>query len=941
MLKALFQKLMSVMGSNQVLQPEPSSSEREDSESNQTTEVNNPHQAKDCQTSVRPESAQAVECCDATEIDSENVSTMNGLSQKPLSIANYQDLLLVLTDKPKLNRFSEYPPQPRSIEAVTIDEIMAYFADAIRQSADDLPMDRDEIDAYFLPIVRRGLMYMHLLPASQYHHHNGVGGLFAHSLQVSALAVRLGKQKVFNQRDTPRELYQNGKRWLFACWLTGFLHDIGKPVTDVTVTSNGETWYPYTSSLIAWLQDNNIREYHFIWKSAGHNRHQQSTLMFVKDIVPPQTFVWLAEYGARTIWETCESALIHANTTGNLIAEIVQQADEITSGEDIKDRNEGKIDPRRLGGSLPAAEYIIDALHLLVAENAIRVNERGSILHVTTSGTFVIWTSKASELIYTRVLEEKHTSVPRKMDRMLECLVTAGMVEPVPAAVNPVGGYFWPVVFDFYPEQPFKSIKLRSTHVLFNGLIPPDPSLAIVNGWEEQNPAVIAEWEKKHGKLVAENVKEEIPETNALPVELPTETDPDAVAGEASYFGETQKDTAPECGSTASESNHQGLSDESFKAQLKSILCGGEAIQSPQMPTQHFQDERKPTKQAQEIVRARLAQGDLSFLAPGNSQTTNTTPQPVISEASAIPKMPAVPSCLHETQDRFQKDASVINDANAKQKAQPSTSSMMDILMGQSSKDEEGPDSPTESIGPSTASVSEPFSETPVNTQPTVDDDLGTNEAATTALPSSPSGEEKTNEQGVETTVDPACLYPDAALSETPYLALPMERISTFASRSEALKHEKRMQTIDSQKEQSLVTLVKPDGNCMADVNKASVKMLASGNDSATAVSNVNSEASHEEDSQQLPLNKRLSLLRSEIIQGLLAGTSSLFPLGLLSVTDSERRADASQLFVRALELGLEAEKVRALTTGFQPGDRSLGLEGIDKRTVVVLKRKA
>lgn len=36
-------------------------------------------------------------------------------------------------------------------------------------------------------------MYMHLLPASQFHHHNGIGGLFAHSLQV-ATARRKARQ---------------------------------------------------------------------------------------------------------------------------------------------------------------------------------------------------------------------------------------------------------------------------------------------------------------------------------------------------------------------------------------------------------------------------------------------------------------------------------------------------------------------------------------------------------------------------------------------------------------------------------------------------------------------------------------------------------------------------------------------------------------------------
>lgn len=448
MFESLFQKLSSLrrrdsddaiddMVNASVKNEGPSEDIKHDAEDIRATDSAAPHQAKPQDDGTR---ARAPSTDEITDIAPGEVLSERRRTDAPLSIANYQDLLLATQHRSSLGQISEYPPQPRKVEAVSVDVIMAFFADAIRQSADDLPMEREEIDTYFLPVVRRGLMYMHLLPASQFHHHNGIGGLFAHSLQVATLAVRLGKQKVFNQRDTPRELYQNSKRWLFGCWLAGFLHDIGKPVTDVIVTGDGETWYPYSSSLTAWLDDNNIREYHFIWQSAGHNRHQQSTLMFVREIVPLKTFDWLADYGARAIWEACESTLVNPSKAGNLIAEVVQQADEFTSGEDIKARNEGQIDGRRMGGSLPAAEYIMDALRLLIADDVIRVNEKGSILHVTTSGTFIIWTTKASELIYARVLEEKHASVPRKIDRMLDCLVTGGCVEPVPQDVNPVGG---------------------------------------------------------------------------------------------------------------------------------------------------------------------------------------------------------------------------------------------------------------------------------------------------------------------------------------------------------------------------------------------------------------------------------------------------------------------------------------------------------------------
>ena len=1147
----------------------PSEDIKHDAEDIRTTDSASPHQAKPQDNGTR---ARAPSTDEITDIAPGEVLSERRRTDAPLSIANYQDLLLATRHRPSLGQISDYPPQPRKVEAVSVDVIMAFFADAIRQSADDLPMEREEIDTYFLPVVRRGLMYMHLLPASQFHHHNGIGGLFAHSLQVATLAVRLGKQKVFNQRDTPRELYQNSKRWLFGCWLAGFLHDIGKPVTDVIVTGDGETWYPYSSSLTAWLDDNNIREYHFIWQSAGHNRHQQSTLMFVREIVPQKTFDWLADYGARAIWEACESTLVNPSKAGNLIAEVVQQADEFTSGEDIKARNEGQIDGRRMGGSLPAAEYIMDALRLLIADGVIRVNEKGSILHVTTSGTFIIWTTKASELIYARVLEEKHASVPRKIDRMLDCLVTGGCVEPVPQDVNPVGGYIWPVVYDMHPEHPFKSIKLRSTHVLFNGLVPPEPTLAIINGWEAQNPAVIEAWEAKHGKLLSETMTQSIPDASSVPAELVTDnTDPQAIAGEESYFASHTASVAAQVPSQPMESQV----DQAIKTQLKAILSGN-AVPNPvaskpettgNVPSA-LTPSVKPDRASVENIKRRMADGDLSFLMPGSEPRSeeaapasatdrahNYPEKAVHSEQREQPdKVPDKPSDSLEsagsshlvhavsmptyevpakpvfvpkgnppaltpkkpqaTQTRASTSAGLSGrqpmsrtvDNRPRLGGKPIsrkipiedamlTSDVMAVLTGrrvQSVGEAAKPASkspvkevqvvqvaakPSDTqieIGPSLAIVRDNagFPVSSMDTQPAsrpqkTDEDLHaslmstllkpaaevadvgnvgradkstkankanqpnrtktekpektegsqrqpgsqTNTPPASSVTPSPSAEnhrevmpvqkgrevqaqelvfagaagcsygnaanagctceeamtvvEMQADQTVENTgVDVAspeepphgfipgeekhveaerdsednmrALYGDAALSEVPYLKHPVVREETYATREEAIKNQRRKETLIARSEQSLVGVLTNGEVKVVDTNKTMAPTAAIEKNHVDKTCE-NQAPSVERKVEGMPPAKRL---REEIVDGMLAGVSPLFPTGLLSVTETERRADAAGTFARAAALGLAPEKVRALAIGFQPGDWKIAFEDQQDRVLIILKHK-
>ena len=975
--------------------------------------------------------------------DVKEISELNVLSEKreenaPISIANYQDLLLATKHKPNLGRISEYPPQPRMIDGVSVDVIMAFFADAIRQSADDLPMERNEIDELFLPVVRRGLMYMHLLPASQFHHHNGIGGLFAHSLQVANLAVRLGKQKVFNQKDTPRELYQNGKRWLFGCWLAGFLHDIGKTVTDVTVTSEGETWYPYSSSLVAWLQDNNIKNYHFIWRSAGHNKHVQSTLMFVREIVPAKTFDWLADYGAREIWEACESALVNTSAKDNLISEVVQQADEFTTGQDIEERNQGKIDTRRMGGSLPAAEYIVDALQLLISEGTIEVNGKGSILRVTTAGTFIIWTTKASELIYAKVLEEKHSSVPRKIDRMLDCLVTGGMVEPTPESFNGPKGYIWPVIYDMFPSQALKSIKLRTTHVLFNGLVPPDPELAIINGWEGQDPQNIAAWEKKHGKLIDDSVAANVP----LPD--PDEYVPDVVSGQdtdllidntmLNELDEAHSLHAPSCPQATTVKKEETPEERAqFAAQIKAVLGGQSVVEAPKPAPEttggipsNIEPDAKPSLQSMKDVRDRLESGDLSFLAPslttknngganhaqnqkqGAAQTKVSKVMAQQTTDEAVAQLDVHTVKTHATlsttdilmgrtnksqpakpqKNNLNMNPVVVSDGRSKEKAphRPAhttkkvdmnrpringkpipkrppqeapklSSDLMAVFTGQATPEANA--TPSSNVVKKTSNqttstkdirpvATKPQPKKPVSaTKPKSVASLAQPQPVLSNTPThSPSTDFSCGEEKKPSSVAPISAITadlaEAVLEETPYLKRPVEKEQTFATKTEAIKYEKRMKTIENQREQSLVTVRVGDKETLVDTNKPMKTLEPIEKNHECKTSEVSpSSAEVKSEKKILSVQEKLMLLRQEIIDQLLAGTGPLFPSGLMSVTDTERSADAEGVFERGKALGLDATKVAALASGFQPGRWKLSIEALNKRPVITLREKA
>ncbi|MEA1053921.1 TraI domain-containing protein, partial [Lamprobacter modestohalophilus] len=57
---------------------------------------------------------------------------------------------------------------------------------------------------YIEPVICRYAAFVHLLPASEAHHHCGSGGLLRHGLEVAFRATMLS-QGVLVARDRPRE----------------------------------------------------------------------------------------------------------------------------------------------------------------------------------------------------------------------------------------------------------------------------------------------------------------------------------------------------------------------------------------------------------------------------------------------------------------------------------------------------------------------------------------------------------------------------------------------------------------------------------------------------------------------------------------------------------------------------------------------------------------
>src|SRR5690606_34767029 len=132
------------------------------------------------------------------------------------------------------------------------------------------------------PVIKRYAEFVHLLPASEAHHHRGAGGLLRHGLEVGFWAAQFSLGQVFPYDGPPRNKRAHELRWLFAAFVAGLTHDLGKPLSDMEITTaQGESvWPPYIESLEGWANRVQAERYFVRWRSTRvHKRHEAFTLM--------------------------------------------------------------------------------------------------------------------------------------------------------------------------------------------------------------------------------------------------------------------------------------------------------------------------------------------------------------------------------------------------------------------------------------------------------------------------------------------------------------------------------------------------------------------------------------------------------------------------------------------------------------------------------------
>lgn len=313
------------------------------------------------------------------------------------------------------------------IEAVSPEEIMLWQKDLIDKIKSFLGLSNVMTDKYLMPVIRNYIDYVHLLPASENHHHAGVGGLVIHGLETCLYAVRYSESSLPYTGLEPSFKKKYEIKWRLAVAIAALLHDVAKAATDVIVTNEkGLDWLPFSESLSGWLQKNKVHCYYITYRQKRFKKHEDYAITIARKLIPDETMRFIEAGNAAGIVYKLFAAL-NVSTSDNEdpslydIRDLVIKADQFSAEKDMSSVD--KTDTISRG--LPLDGYFLSVIRKLTEDKIWSFNNSDSqmffsdTLYLGEKCLYIDWSRGAFSRFYELIenMPEIH-GVPRNIKKL-------------------------------------------------------------------------------------------------------------------------------------------------------------------------------------------------------------------------------------------------------------------------------------------------------------------------------------------------------------------------------------------------------------------------------------------------------------------------------------------------------------------------------------------
>ncbi|CAM5562416.1 MobH family relaxase [Eoetvoesiella caeni] len=364
-----------------------------------------------------------------------------------------------------------YPPFMKGLPVAEVEAVLNTQSELIGKIRNVLGFPPEEFTERVWPILLRYAGFVHLLPASEAHHHRGAGGLLRHGLEVAFWTAQSSEAQIFPYDGPPRKKSAHEARWRLAAFLAGLCHDVGKPVSDMDITDKEgrNVWRPRRESLFEWASTAETERYFLRWRdSRVHKNHERFTLLLFERIAGADTLEYLEELDPRVL-PALQEAIGGTVGMSEPLTRLVLRADQ----ESVKrDLSQNRININEQAYGVPVDRYVIDAIRTLIKDGTWEINVPGAkVWNLRNAGAFIVWKAAIKDL--TKAIQEAGVpGVPRDADTLADVMLERGLAiknEVVTDDGEVVEFRYWKIK----PELPPSAVSLGDVSLValrFSGL---------------------------------------------------------------------------------------------------------------------------------------------------------------------------------------------------------------------------------------------------------------------------------------------------------------------------------------------------------------------------------------------------------------------------------------------------------------------------------------
>lgn len=378
-----------------------------------------------------------------------------------------------------------YPDKGVAAPAASPEALLESQKDLINRLHQASSFSHEDFTRLIRPAILNYAAYVHLLPASESHHHCGQGGLFRHGLEVALNAAIACNAKIFAFDHWASQRDKLVPRWRMCAILGGMIHDMGKPIIDVgAVDGSGDlVWNPHSGSLWEWLQEHELDHYYIHWREgARHKRHEVFNALAIDRIFPRETIRWLTQHGGQEAMDALVMSLSGTVDPHNPLSAIIKGADSKSVDKDIKD-SRARLAASGMGGQRNLAVRVIRTIHDLLEKGTWEVNRVGDPMWVTGEGVFGMYPKVISDAI-DEMRAKGEQSLVRDASAILQSLADWGFIHPNVTLTGQTFNTWWVKLGATDRGKPIEFnahvVRFTKEEVIPASLLPKQPATAVI-----------------------------------------------------------------------------------------------------------------------------------------------------------------------------------------------------------------------------------------------------------------------------------------------------------------------------------------------------------------------------------------------------------------------------------------------------------------------------